>query len=50
MGQFNLVLLGIKWYGVGIGLLCLYILKQVEIWSGVTIAGQQKKEGTNNER
>ena len=44
MGRYRLVLLGIKWYWVSIGLLCLYvfILKQVEIWSDVTIAGQQK--------
>ena len=25
LGQYNLVLLGIKWYWVSIGLLCLYI-------------------------
>ena len=40
LGQYNLVLLGIKWYWVGIGLLCLYVLKKVEIWLDVTIAGQ----------
>ena len=31
MGQYNLVLLGIKWYWVIIWLLCHYILKKVEI-------------------
>ena len=30
-GQYNLVLLGFKWYWVSIGLLCLYILKNMEI-------------------
>ena len=42
LGQYNLVLLGIKWYWVSIGLLCLYILKNMEIWLDVTIAGQRK--------
>ena len=28
MGQYNLVLLGIKWYWVSTGLLCPYILKK----------------------
>ena len=28
LGQYNLVLLGFKWYWVGIGLLCLYVLKK----------------------
>ena len=46
LGQYNLVLLGIKWYWVSIELLCLYILKNMEIWSDVTIAGRQ----TNKER
>ena len=41
LGQYNLVLLGIKWNWVSKGLSCLYISKQVEIWTGVTIAGQQ---------
>ena len=44
LGQYNLVLLGFKWYWVGIGLLCLYRLKKVEIWSGVTIAGRTNKQ------
>ena len=39
LGQCNLVLLDIKWNWVSTTLLCLYILKKVEIWSGVTIAG-----------
>ena len=32
LGQYNLVLLGIKWNWVSTRLLCLYILKEVEIW------------------
>ena len=40
LGQNNLVPIGIKWNWVNRGLLCLYILKKVEIWSDVTIAGQ----------
>ena len=47
IGQYDLVLLGIKWYWVSIRLLCLYILKKVEIWSDVTIAGRRT---TNKER
>ena len=41
LGQYNLVLLGIKWYWVSVGLLCLYILKNLEIWLDVTIVGRQ---------
>ena len=44
LGHYNLVLLGIEWNLVSVGLLCLYILKKVEIWSGVTIAGRQPKK------
>ena len=40
LGQYNLVLLGIKWHWVIIRLLCLNILRKVEIWSDVTIAGR----------
>ena len=29
LGQYNLVLFGIKWYWVNKGLLCLYILKKI---------------------
>ena len=45
LGQFNLVLLGWNWGSTR--LLCLYILIKVEIWSGVTVAGQTttKKQG-----
>ena len=50
MGQYNLVLLGIKWYWVDMGLSCLYILKKVEILLDVTIAGRQTNEQTNKER
>ena len=35
-GQDIAILLGTWWYRVSIGHLCLYILKKVEIWSGVT--------------
>ena len=45
LGQFNLVLFGIKWYWLIIGLLCLYILKEVEIWSDVTIVGRTTEQG-----
>ena len=38
LGQYKLVLLGIRWYMVSKGLVCLYILEKVEIWSGVTDA------------
>ena len=41
VGQYNLVLLGIKQNWVTATLLCLYILKKVEIWSDVTIAGRR---------
>ena len=44
LGQYNFVLLGIKWYQVSKGLLCLYILKKVEIWLGRT------DKQTNKER
>ena len=30
LGQYNLVLLCIKWYWVSIGLLCLYILQKYD--------------------
>ena len=50
LGQNNLVLLGIKWYWVGIGLLCLYVLKKVEIRSGVTIAGRTDKKTNKQTR
>ena len=40
LGQQKLALLGITWYRVSIGLVCLYILEKVEIWSGVTDASQ----------
>ena len=29
LGQYNLVLIGIEWYWVNKGLLCLYILKKI---------------------
>ena len=47
LGQYNLVLLGIKWYWVSIGLLCLYILNNMEIWWDVTIAGRRQRTRKN---
>ena len=38
LGQYKLVLLGIRWYRVNKGLVCLYILARVEIWSDGTDA------------
>ena len=38
LGQYKLVLLGIRWCMVSKGLVCLYILEKVEIWSGDTDA------------
>ena len=32
-GQYNLVLIGIEWYWVNKGLLCLYILKKLVVTS-----------------
>ena len=49
LGKSNLVLLGIKWYWVIIWLSCQYILKKVEIWSDVTIAGRTDTEQTNEQ-
>ena len=44
VGQNNLVLIGTKWKWVSKALLRLYILKKVEIWSDVTIAGRTNDE------
>ena len=43
LGQYNLVLFGIKWNWVSVGLLCLYILKNMEIYLDVTIAGRRQR-------
>ena len=48
LGQYELVVLGIRWYWVSIGLLCLYKLEKLEIWSDVTIAGRQTNKRTTN--
>ena len=45
LGQYNLVLLGIRWYWFS-----MYILKKVEIWSDVTIAGRTDNDRTRKER
>ena len=47
LGQYNLVLFGFKWNWVSTRLVCLHILKKVEIWSDVTIPGQRQ---TKNEK
>ena len=46
LGQYNLVLFGFKWNWVSTRLVCLYVLKKVEIWSDVTIAGQTNEQTT----
>ena len=46
----NLVVLGIKCNWVRTKLLCLYILKKVEIWSDVTIAGRRTNVQTRKDR
>ena len=44
--QYKFLLLGIRWNWVITRLLCVVcILKQVEIWSDVTIAGRKNKQG-----
>ena len=50
MGQYKLLLLGNKWYWVGIGLLCLCVLKEVEIWLDVTIAGRTDERTKRKDR
>ena len=40
LGQYNLVLLGIKWYWVSKVPLCLYVEEKKEIWLGVTNPSQ----------
>ena len=42
--QYKLVLLDIRWYMVSKGLVCLYILEKVEIWSGVTNASHTDRD------
>ena len=49
LGQYNLVLLGIKWYWVSIGLLCLYILKKGDL-VGCYHSGTTNKRRTRNDR
>ena len=44
LGQNNLIPIGIKWNWVSTRLLCLYILKKVEIWLDVTIAGRTDEQ------
>ena len=46
LGQYKLELLGFRWYRVSKGLVCLYILEKVEIWSGVTDASQTDRQTT----
>ena len=44
LGQYMAIQAGTWWYRVSIGLLCLYVLKKVEIWSGVTDAGHTHRQ------
>ena len=44
LGQYNLVPLGIKWNLVSVVLSCLYILKNMDIYSNVTILGRKRKD------
>ena len=48
LGQYKLVLLDIRWYMVSKGLVCLYILEKVEIWSGDTDAWHTDSQTTEN--
>ena len=41
------VLLGIRWYRVIKGLVCLYMLEKGEIWSGVTVASHTHTQTDN---
>ena len=51
LGEYKLVLFVIRWLWVSIGLLCLSILKNMEILSDVTIAGRQtNKRRTRKDR
>ena len=50
LGHYKLVLLNTWWYRVTIGLLCLYLLKKVEIWSGVTDAGHTHRQHNIDDR
>ena len=43
-----MVLLGIRWYLVSKGLVCLNILEKVEIWSGVTDASHTDRQTTED--
>ena len=47
LGQYKLVLLDIRWYMVSKGLVCLYILEKVEIWSGDTDAWHTHSQREN---
>ena len=44
LGPYKLVLLDIRWYEVSKGLVCLYMLEKVEIWSGDTDASQTTED------
>ena len=44
LGQYNWVPLGIKWNLVSVQLLCLFILKNMVIYSAVSIAGQRRRQ------
>ena len=50
LGQYRAVLVYIWWYWVSIGLLCLYVLKKVEIRLDVIIAGRTTKRTNDRTR
>ena len=50
LGQYKLVLLGIKRHWVRIGLLCLYILKKRGDLVGCYHSGATNEQTTNKER
>ena len=48
LGQYKLVLLDIRWYMVSKGLVCLYILEKVKIWSVDTNAWNTDSQTTED--
>ena len=47
LGQYNLILIGIEWYWVNKGLLCLYILKKIMVTSTDQPTDQPTDRPTN---
>ena len=50
LGQYKLELLGFRWYRVSKGLVCLYLLDKVEIWSGVTMPDRHTDRHTDRQQ